>query len=392
MFVQIRSTVAAAVVVSGLAACSPQTAPPKPLATVAAKPAATAVIAAPPAVAPITPPAPTIPASTTPVGQAINAAVFAAPVPSTTAPAPAAAPAPAPAPDPVKQRDMLIKVEVMLDRAHVSPGVIDGRDGDNLHRAITAYQTTHHMPGTGALDGALWSALTAADANPAVTDYQISADDVKGPFIGKVPTDMKVMAKLPHMGFTTPLEGLAEKFHMDQALLKALNPGADFGAAGTSIVVAASGSAPLAAPVARIEVDKSTQQVRAFDATGALEAVYPATVGSLERPAPSGVWAVRVVAPRPDYTFDPKRLTFGKSKEVLTIAAGPNNPVGSTWIALTKDTYGIHGTPDPSLVGKRASHGCVRLTNWDAHQLGAAVKKGTVVEFVGVETRAKTAA
>jgi lipoprotein-anchoring transpeptidase ErfK/SrfK len=391
MFVQIRSTVAAAVAVSGLAACSPQGAPPKPLATATAvaKPAAAPVLAT-PAAPESTPPAPTIPASTTPVGQAINAAAFTALVPPTTAPAPAAATAPAP--DPIKQRDMLIKAEVMLDRAHVSPGVIDGRDGDNLHRAIAAYQTAHQMPATGALDAPLWTALTAADANPAVTDYQISADDVKGPFIGKVPTDMKVMATLPRLGFTTPLEGLAEKFHMDQALLKALNPGADFGAAGTRIVVAASGSAPLAAPVARIEVDKSTQQVRAFDAAGVVEAVYPATVGSLERPAPSGVWAVRVVAPRPDYTFDPKRLTFGKSKKVLTIAAGPNNPVGSTWIALTKDTYGIHGTPDPSLVGKRASHGCVRLTNWDAHQLGAAVKKGTVVEFVGVETRAKTAA
>ena len=220
----------------------------------------------------------------------------------------------------------------------------------------------------------------------------ISADDVKGPFLGKVPTDLKAMARLPRMGFAGPLEGLAEKFHMAPALLKTLNPGADFGVAGQTIVVAASGAPPLPEPVARIQVDKTTQQVRAFDAAGALEAVYPATVGSQERPAPSGVWAVRAVAPRPDYTFDPSRLTFGKSKKVLTVAPGPNNPVGSTWIALTIDTYGIHGTPDPSLVGKRASHGCVRLTNWDARQLGAAVKKGAVVEFVGVETRAKTAA
>ena len=373
MSARFRSKIAAALAVSGLAACSPRTPapPPKPIVTVAAPlaPAAAPVAAARTS---------TIAASAAPVGQAINTA------------APPLAPAPAAAPDPIQERDRLIKIEVLLDRAHFSPGVIDGRDGDNLHRAIAAFEAAHGTPAAGAVDPALWTALTTADAAPVVTDYVIGADDVKGPFLGKVPTDMKAMAKLPHMGFSGPLEGLAEKFHMDPALLKALNPGADFGLAGSTIIVAASGGPPLPAPVLRIEVDKSAQQVRAFDAAGALEAVYPATVGSQERPAPSGVWAVRAVAPRPDYTFDPSRLTFGKSKKVLTIAPGPNNPVGSTWIALTKDTYGIHGTPDPSLVGKRASHGCVRLTNWDARQLGAAVKKGAAVAFVGVETRAKT--
>jgi len=323
------------------------------------------------------------------VGLAINAVA-----PPGPGPTPAATPGAAVAsvPDPIQVRNQLIKVEVLLDRAHFSPGVIDGRDGDNLHRAVAAYESAHGLAAAGAVDPALWAALTQADPALVVTDYVIGAGDVKGPFLGKVPTDMKAMAKLPHMGFATPLEGLAEKFHMDPALLKALNPGVDFAAAGATFVVAASGSPPLATPVVRIEVDKSTQQVRAFDATGILEAVYPATVGSQERPAPSGVWAVRSVALRPNYTFDPARLTFGKSKTVLTIAPGPNNPVGSTWIALTKDTYGIHGTPDPSLVGKRASHGCVRLTNWDARQLGTAVKKGAVVDFVGTETLAKTAA
>jgi len=387
---RIRSKIAAAIVASGLASCSPAAAPPpKPAAAAQPKPAPVA-----PRPTPVVPAAPAILASTAPVGQTINAATLPAAQAPTTPPvqAGAASPTPAAAPDPVLQRNRLIKVEVLLDRAHFSPGEIDGRDGENLHRAIAAYETAHGMPATGAVDPALWTALTAADANPVVTDYVIGADDEKGPFIGKVPTDMKLMAKLPHMGFANPLEGLAEKFHMAPALLKALNPGADFGAAGTTIVVAASGSPPLAAPVMRIEVDKSTQQVRAFDATGVLEAVYPATVGSQERPAPSGVWAVRSVAPHPDYTYDPSRLTFGKSKKVLTIAPGPNNPVGSTWIALTKDTYGIHGTPDPSLVGKRASHGCVRLTNWDARQLGAAVKKGAAVDFVGTETLAKTSA
>jgi lipoprotein-anchoring transpeptidase ErfK/SrfK len=172
---------------------------------------------------------------------------------------------------------------------------------------------------------------------------------------------------------------------MDEALLKALNPGADFSTAGTRLVVAALGADKLSAPVTRIEVDKTRRQVRAYNGETLL-AVYPATVGSTERPAPEGEWAVRTVAPNPTYTYDPSRLTFGKAGEgKLTIKAGPNNPVGSTWIDLTKDTYGIHGTPDPRLVGKTASHGCVRLTNWDVRQLSQAVKKGTVVAFVGLE-------
>ena len=138
--------------------------------------------------------------------------------------------------------------------------------------------------------------------------------------------------------------------------------------------------------VTRIEVDKAKRQVRAYGAADVLLAVYPATVGSAERPAPDGEWAVRTTAPNPTYTYDPSRLTFGKaSNGKLTIKAGPNNPVGSTWIDLTKDTYGIHGTPDPRQVGKTASHGCVRLTNWDVRQLSLAVKPGTKVDFVGVE-------
>ena len=159
--------------------------------------------------------------------------------------------------------------------------------------------------------------------------------------------------------------------------------------AGAHLLVARPGDGRLAGKVARIEVDKSLGELRAFDGDGALLAVYPATIGSTERPAPDGQWAVRTLAPAPTYTYDPARVTFGKPAlqqgKKFTIAAGPNNPVGSTWIDLTKDTYGIHGTPDPRLVGKTASHGCVRLTNWDVRQLSLAVKKGTKVDFVGVE-------
>ena len=282
------------------------------------------------------------------------------------------------------RRNALLRAEVLLARAHFSPGVIDGQDGGNLKNAIAAFEAAHNLPVDGAMDEQVWAEL-AKDIRPALTDYVITPDDVKGPFLAKVPTDMTELAKLPAIGFTSPAEALAEKFHMDEALLKTLNPGVDFAVAGARIAVAALGADKLPAPVTRVEVDKTKRQVRAYGGETLL-AVYPATVGSTERPAPQGDWAVRTVAPNPTYTYDPSRLTFGKAEQgKLTIKAGPNNPVGSTWIDLTKDTYGIHGTPDPRLVGKTASHGCVRLTNWDVRQLSQAVKKGTVVAFVGVE-------
>jgi lipoprotein-anchoring transpeptidase ErfK/SrfK len=285
---------------------------------------------------------------------------------------------------PQARRNALLRAEVLLARAHFSPGVIDGQDGGNLKNAIAAFEAAHGMPVDGKMDEQVWAAL-AKDARPALTDYVITAEDVKGPFLAKIPTEMAEMAKLEALGFTSPVEELAERFHMDEALLKALNPGVDFGAAGTRIVAAALGPDKLLGTVTRIEVDKTKRQVRAYGGE-VLLAVYPATVGSAERPAPQGEWAVRAVAPNPTYTYDPSRLTFGKaSSGKLTIKPGPNNPVGSTWIDLTVDTYGIHGTPDPRLVGKTASHGCVRLTNWDVRQLSQAVKKGTVVAFVGEE-------
>jgi len=365
---------AMAILAAGFAACSDPTPRPTAQASAPTLPppaaAAPARVPAAPDVHPAPLAIPPIEASTAPGADGIQQALW------QTAPR-----------SPEDRRNALIRAEVLLARAHFSPGVIDGVDGDNLKRAISAFEAAHGLPQDGQMSQAVWDALASADPRPVLTDYVITPDDVKGPFVARLPTDWRELAKLPAVGFTSPLEALAEKFHMDEALLKRLNPGADFGAAGTRIVVAALGPDRLPAPVARIEVDKSLRQVRAYGADDTLLAVYPATVGSAERPAPDGTWPVKGVSRDPTYVFDPKRLTFGKpGYGKLTIKPGPNNPVGSTWIALTLPTYGIHGAPDPRLVGKTASHGCVRLTNWDARQLADAVKPGVPVEFVGVET------
>lgn len=287
--------------------------------------------------------------------------------------------------DKTRYSPVLVRAQVLLDRAHFSPGVIDGRDGSNMKLAIIGFQEARGLPTSGVLDDATWAAL-AADSAPTMQDYTITAEDAAGPYEAQSQsTDYEVLATLKQLAYASPLEALAERFHMDEALLKALNPGADFAVAGTAIVVAAPGGDRLAAKVAKIIVDKTLGELRALDDNGKVIAVYPATIGSADRPAPEGEWAVRTLAPAPTYTYDPSRLTFGKPTRKLTIAAGPNNPVGSTWIDLTKDTFGIHGSPDPRLIGKRASHGCVRLTNWDAAELGSAIRKGTVVVFQGTE-------
>lgn len=348
----------ALVAVLALSACDDKP-PAKPAAIVQKTP--TPVVAAPP-----------LSAASSPLGQAINTAAF----------DPAKS-------DPQARRNVIIRAQTLLDRAHFSPGVIDGRDGGNLTLAIRAFQKAHDMTVDGEISQALLDALIEADGGPVLVDYTVTQSDVTGPFTPPIPKDdYEAMARQPAMNHHDIVEMLAERFHMDEALLRALNPGTDFKRVGAAIVVTAPGVDTLPAKVDRIEIDKTQGQVRTFDEAGVQLAVYPATVGSTERPAPSGEWAVRTLAPRPTYTYDPSRLTFGKPKTKLTIPAGPNNPVGSTWIDLTKDTYGIHGTPAPKLVNKRASHGCVRLTNWDAAELGSAVKKGAKVVFMGAEARA----
>jgi lipoprotein-anchoring transpeptidase ErfK/SrfK len=277
----------------------------------------------------------------------------------------------------------IIKAEVLLDRRHFSPGAIDGAAGDNFRKALAAFQMSQQLGGNGQLDQATWTSLSDRSEAPVVVSYTITDADASGPFTPNIPAKMEDMAKLKSVGYRNSGERLAAKFHMDEKLLKALNPGKTFSHAGETILVSNVHRDDEQRRAGKVVVDKRSLAVRAMGASGELLAAYPASIGSEEKPAPSGSFEVRKVVENPTYHYNPDFKFHGvKSKTPFSIAPGPNNPVGSVWIDLSIGSYGIHGTPDPSKISKAYSHGCIRLTNWDAEELAKLVKKGTPVEFV----------
>ncbi|MEO5807329.1 L,D-transpeptidase [Devosia sp.] len=335
------------------------------------------------------PAAPAGPAVVAPVltGDSVNNADMAAYVteraqPAAAVPVPAVAddgtPAAPPAKPKVYANPAIARLQVLLDQAGASPGVVDGFAGDNLTKAIAAFQIMAGLPSDGLLSADVLAKLD--QHQPVIGVYSITAEDGSA-LTAPAPVDYAEKATMSFLGYSSLQEELAERFHMDIDFLKALNPRAQF-VAGEDIDVVITGANRTGA-VARIEADKTLRQVRAYDAAGTLLAAYPATIGSEDNPSPSGTYTVMSVTPMPNYTYNPKiNFQQGENTGVLTIPPGPNGPVGSMWIALSKPTFGIHGTPEPSLIDKTGSHGCIRLTNWDADELAGMTSKGVVVTFL----------
>jgi lipoprotein-anchoring transpeptidase ErfK/SrfK len=285
-----------------------------------------------------------------------------------------------------------LALQVALDKAGFSPGQIDGRPGTFTTRALDAFRAARGVPGTsGALDDATIAALGDAYKTPLV-QYTITQADVAGPFQDHIPQDMIEKSKLDALGYTSPLEELSERFHASPDLITQLNAGTTL-AAGTIINVPAvdplqlparTGERPAAelrdAKAASVEITKESNAAVVKDAQGAVLMYAPVTVGSEHDPLPVGDWKVTGVFDLPTFNYNPDLFWDAEpGHDKAKLAAGPNNPVGVIWIQINKEHFGLHGTPEPSQIGRSESHGCIRMTNWDVVRLAALVKDGTPV-------------
>jgi len=269
-------------------------------------------------------------------------------------------------------------IQVLLDREGFSPGAINGLRSGHFDRVLQMYELRKELKTLTASMGVV-EGLLAKSGGDAFVEYNITAQDVSGPFLGELPKRIQDQKGLVKLDYLRVEEALAERFHMDETFLRWLNPDTDFSKIGSKIRVANIGRY-LDTWVTRIHADKALRQVTAYDSAGRILAVYPASIGSLQTPSPKGVFKVLNKAGFPAYTLAPgngfEPIDDGRQ---VVIAPGPNNPVGTAWIGLSKDTYGIHGTPNPSSIGTAESHGCIRLTNWDAMELARLVRNGVEV-------------
>jgi lipoprotein-anchoring transpeptidase ErfK/SrfK len=296
----------------------------------------------------------------------------------------------------------ILAAQVALDRLGFSSGIIDGKEGNNYSWALKGFQQAQSLPQTGRLDPATQEAFR--QPLPATRLVRIPQSFARGPFTPDLPTDLSAQAKLPHLGYRNLLEALAERFHTTPETLVALNPaGAKIGdgsiirvpnianVSGAKFDVderdwnrtlIALGVAPVQPKVEKVVVDKSDGVLRAFGADNRLVAQFPATMGSEHDPLPIGTWKIQGVSRNPDFRYNPKLFwDADSSDQAAVLKPGPNGPVGVVWIDISKPHYGIHGTSEPSTIGRAESHGCIRLTNWDAARLAQMVKPGVAAIF-----------
>lgn len=316
----------------------------------------------------------------------------------------------------------VMQAQVVLDRLGFSPGVVDGTDSVAMSNALRGFQEANGLPTTGQLDEATRAGLARWSNIPATRMVTIPAGFAAGPFV-PVPEGAEQQARMTALGYGSLAEKLAERFHTSIATLAALNPGLAVQpsaapdspatpaatampafAAGQSIRVPNVGADRIdpaqvtdggwqatlamlgvgtAQPrVSRVVVGKSRGTLSAYDGEGQLVARFTVTTGSEHDPLPLGEWEIPGVAYNPRFHYDPDLFwDVPDSEEERQLPPGPNNPVGVVWIDLSKPHYGIHGTPEPESIGRAESHGCVRMTNWDAARLALMVRPGTTVLF-----------
>lgn len=298
----------------------------------------------------------------------------------------------------------ILHAQVILDHLGFSPGILDGREGQSLTAALKGFQTARGLPATGKLDPVTVRALAPYASLRPVRRLTLDAGTLQGPYVNPIPRDPEKQAKLPSLAYTRPLEKLAEMFHTTPEVLVELNPGGGRIAPGAEFVF------PNALPASRdypadlkpewrrtlgmlnveagvpeadhIVVDKSEKVLKVYDRQERLVAQFSATMGSAHDPLPIGTWKINGADTNPKFHYNPKLFWDAKKgSDPAMLPPGPNGPVGVVWLDLSKEHYGIHGTPEPQLIGRTESHGCIRLTNWDAARLALMVKPGTRAVF-----------
>lgn len=287
----------------------------------------------------------------------------------------------------------VLKTQVYLDRVSHSVGAIDGRWGKNSAIALWWFQRSRGLPQNGVVDQATFQRL--ADENggqPAVITHNVTSDDLEGPFV-QIPEDVYDKAKLDCLCYESAKEKLAEKFHTTTEFLDVLNPNVDFSAlrAGSTIAVpnvrpAVRSDSP---DIARIVISLTGNTFNAFDSAGNVIFHAPTTVGNEYDPSPTETLKITAIAHDPHFHYQPKLFHEVPDDEPeANLQPGPNSPVGVVWMALSKPHYGIHGTSDPESIGYASSHGCIRLTNWDAREVAHRASPGVQVAFT--DTRGQT--